>query len=332
MQNRASERRYYTAHMLWLTLGIFVAAIPFASVQAQTGKAYRFIVPYPAGGSTDSAARVLQPHLEKILGATVIVENRAGAGAVLGLNTVAQSAPDGYVFGIAPAGAMSVNPAMQVKMPFDVRKDFTPISGFAETPFILAAPASFSANTLQEVISLAKQSPDKLAIGHGGNGSSMFFAALLFTAMADVKVRFVPYRGTALVVNDLAGGHIDLGIIDPPPSQALIREGRIKPFAISSKRRFATLPDIPTFDELSLRGYEVNGWFGIVGPADLEPDKVATLNAAIVAALKNPEVVQRFRDLGMEPTPSTPAELAALIEREIDKISKAVAQVGDIPK
>ena len=318
---------------LALSAGLVLAAAPLIQAQAQSypSKPIHFIVPFPAGGATDAAARAIQPQLEKILGQTVIIENRAGAGAVIGLDAIAKAAPDGYTFGIGPAGAMSVNPAMQVKMPFDVRKDLAAISNLAQTPFILAAPASFKANSLKEVIAQAKAAPGTLTIGHGGNGTSMYFAALLFTAMADVQVGLVPYRGTLLVANDLIGGHIGLGIVDPPPSQAAIRDGRIKGLAISSKRRFDFFPEIPTFDEQGLKGYEVSGWFGLVAPAATPPDVIAKLNAAVVAALKYPEVAQRIRLIGMEPAPTTPTDFAALIDSEIDKISKVLEKAGGAP-
>ena len=312
----------------------FVMSVATAAARAETfpSKPFKFIVPFPAGGATDAAARAMQPQLEKLLGQTVVVENRAGAGAVIGLDAIAKSAPDGYTFGIGPAGAMSVNPAMQVKMPFDVRKDLTPISGLCETPFILAAAGNFPAKNLQELIAQAKASPGSLSIGHGGNGTSMFYAALLFTTMANVKIGLVPYRGTAPVATDLIGGHIGLGIVDPPPSQAALRDGTIKGLAISSKQRSAFFPDIPTFDEQGLKGYQVGGWFGLVGPAGIPPDVLAKLNAAMVTALKDPEVVKRIQDIGMEPVPMAPAEFGAFVDKEIDKITKVLAQAGDIPK
>ena len=313
-------------------LGGTAIAWPLA-VRAQTypSKPIRFIVPFPAGGATDAVARVIQPQLEKLLGQTVVIENRAGAGAVIGIDAVAKAAPDGYTIGIGPAGAMSVNPAMQVKMPFDVRKDLAAISNLAETPFILGAASMLKANSLAEVIEQAKAAPGSLSIGHGGNGTSMYFTALLFVTMADVKIGLVPYRGTALVANDLIGGHIGLGIVDPPPSQSAIRDGRIKGLAISSKRRFGFFPDIPTFDEQGLKGYEVSGWFGIVAPAATPPEIIAKLNAAVVAALREPEVAQNIRTMGMEPSPSTPAEFSALIGSEIDKISKVLIKAGGVP-
>jgi tripartite-type tricarboxylate transporter receptor subunit TctC len=302
-----------------------------ASAQSYPSRPLRFIVPFPAGGATDAAARAMQPQLEKLLGQTVVIENRAGAGAVIGLDAIAKAAPDGYTFGIAPAGAMSVNPAMQVKMPFDVRKDLAAISNLAETPFILGAASNFKANTLGEVIAQAKAAPGTLSIGHGGNGTSMYFTALLFVTMANVQIGLVPYRGTAPVATDLIGGHIGLGIVDPPPAQAAIRDGRIKALAVSSRQRFGYFPDIPTFDEQGLKGYQVTGWFGLVAPAATPSDIIAKLNTAVVATLKDAEVTQRIRLIGMEPVPTTPAEFAAHIDAEINKITKVLEQAGGPP-
>ena len=309
-----------------------IASATSSRAQTYPSKPIRFIVPFPAGGATDAAARAIQPQLEKFLGQTVVIENRAGAGAVIGLDAIAKAAPDGYTFGIGPAGAMSVNPAMQVKMPFDVRKDLAAISNLAQTPFILAAPSSSKFNSLGEVIAQAKAAPGSLAIGHGGNGTSMYFTALLFTTMADVQIGLVPYRGTALVANDLVGGHIGLGIVDPPPAQAALLDGRMKGIAISSKQRFPMFPNIPTFDEQGLTGYETSGWFGVVAPAATPPEIIAKLNAAVVGALKDSDVAQYIRTIGMEPAPSTAPEFAARIDSEIDKISKVLAKAGGAPQ
>jgi tripartite-type tricarboxylate transporter receptor subunit TctC len=314
-----------------IVFGVFAAPSADAWAQNFPNKPLHFIVPFPAGGATDAAARAIQQHMEKTLGQTVIIENRAGAGAVIGLDAIAKAPPDGYTLGIAPAGAMSVNPAMGVKMPFDVRKDLAAISNLSETPFILAAPANSKFNSLAEVIAQVKASPGSLSIGHGGNGTSMYFTALVFTTMADVKLGFIPYRGTVLVANDLIGGHIDLGIVDPPPSQAALLDGRMKGIAISTKKRFSMFPNIPTFDEQGLKGYDVSGWFGVVAPAATPPDIIAKLNGAVVAALKDPEVAERIRIIGMEPTPTTSAEFAAHIEREIDKVAKVLAKAGGAP-
>jgi tripartite-type tricarboxylate transporter receptor subunit TctC len=299
--------------------------------QSYPNKPIRFIVPFPPGGATDIVARAMQPQLEKHLGQTVVIENRPGAGAVLGLDAVAKAAPDGHTIGIGPAGALSVNTAMQVKMPFDVRKDLAAVTNIAETPFILAAATTFKANSLKDVLAQAKAAPASLSIGHGGNGTSMYFTALLFITMADVQIGLVPYRGTAPVVTDLLGGHIGLGIVDAPPARAAIREGKMNALAVSSKERFPFFPEIPTFDEQGLKGYQVTGWFGLVAPAATPPEVVAKLNAAAVATLKDPEVAERIRATGMEPKPTSAADFKTFIDTEIDKIAKVLAQTGGPP-
>ena len=311
-----------------LAIGLWLAAASAVAAQGYPDKPIRFIVTFPPGGSTDVVARALQPALERMLGQSIIIENRPGAGGVIGLDAVAKAAPDGYTIGMGAAGALVINVSMQEKMPYDPLKDLAPISKVAESPFILAATPALKANSLRELIALAKGAPAGIAIGHGGNGTAMHLTAQMFNAMAGVKLGLVPYRGTAPVVTDLIGGHVSLGIVDPPPSMAAFRAGQIKPIAISSKQRFAMFPDIQTFEEQGLSGFESTGWFGIVVPAATPPEIVAKLNEAVVAALRYPEVAQRIRTVGMEPTPMTPAEFGAYIRNEIDKFSKVVAASG----
>jgi tripartite-type tricarboxylate transporter receptor subunit TctC len=281
-----------------------------------------FFVPFPAGGSTDAVARAMQPALEKLLGQSVIVENRAGAGGMLGVDAVAKAAPDGYTIGIAGAGALGVNIGERTKRMYDPAKDLALISRAAESPFILVATPTLTARTLDDVIKMAKADPNRMSIGHGGNGTAMQLAALTFVTMADVKMNLVPYRGTAPVVTDVIAGHVQLGIADPPPSMGAIAQGKLKPIAVSSKQRFSVFPDVPTFDELGLTGFDITGWFGIAAPGATPRDVVARLNAAVVAALKDPEVARRIRTVGMEPTPTSPAEFAAFLDSEIAKAAK----------
>jgi tripartite-type tricarboxylate transporter receptor subunit TctC len=287
----------------------------------------KLIVPFPAGASTDGSARSIQPTLEKLLGQPVIIENRAGAGAVIGMEAVAKSPPDGYTIGIAPMGAAAINVSMRVDMPFDPRKDFAPVTKLANSPFILVANPSFQAKTLRDVIAMAKASPNTIAIGHGGNGTAMHFTAMLFTMMAGVKMQLVPYRGTAPAVTDAIGGHVPLAIADPSAAVPALQAKQVIPMAVSYKQRYFLLPDAPTFDEAGVPGFETVGWFGIVAPAGTPTDIVAKLNTAIVTALKDPEVVQRYRLIGLDPAPSTPQEFGALIASEIDKYSKVVASM-----
>jgi len=298
-----------------------------APAGAYPDKPIRFIVPFPAGGSSDVVARAMQPQLEKHLGQPVVIENRAGAGGVLGVDAVAKAAPDGYTIGMAAAGVLAINVSLQEKMPFDPQKDLAPVSRVAESPFILAAKSALTVNSLPELIALAKNAPQGIAIGHGGNGTAMHLAAQMLNSMAGVTMPLIPYRGTAPVVTDLIGGHVALGVVDPPPALAPFRAGQIKPIAVSSQRRFAMFADVPTFAEQGLQGFEVTGWFGIVAPAATDAAIVKRLNEAVVASLKDPDVVQRIRTVGMEPTPMTPAQFAAYIRNEIDKYSKVAAPV-----
>jgi tripartite-type tricarboxylate transporter receptor subunit TctC len=320
---------------LILAIGLAVAGIGAVSLSwAQTypSKPIRFIVPFPAGGSTDAVARALQPALEKILGQPVVVENRAGAGGTLGVDAVAKAAPDGYTIGIAGAGALGVNIGEAMKRPYDPAKDLAPISGAAGSPFILVAPATLNANSLGDVIKLAKAEPGRLSIGHGGNGTAMQLTAMTFVTMADVKINLVPYRGTAPAVADTIAGHVQLGIADPPPSMGAIAEGKLKAIAVSSKTRFPMFPDVPTFDEQGLKGFDVTGWFGIAAPGATPRAIVMKLNAAIVSALSDPEVVRRIHTIGMEPAPMTPEEFSAYIDSEIAKAEKLQPMGDDKPQ
>jgi tripartite-type tricarboxylate transporter receptor subunit TctC len=315
-------------------IGVYLAAgvAPVRSSSAQTypSKPIRFFVPFPAGGSTDAVARAMQPALEKILGQTVIVENRAGAGGTLGVDAVAKAAPDGYTIGLAGAGALGVNIGERTKRMYDPSKDLAPISRAAESPFILVATPALQVSTLGDVIKLARAEPDRLSIGHGGNGTAMQLAAMMFVTMADVRINLVPYRGTAPAVTDAIAGHVQLAIADPPPSMGAISEGKLKAIAVSSKQRFSVFPDVPTFSELGLPGFELTGWFGIVAPAATPPEIIAKLNAAAVGALKDAEVARRIRNVGMEPTPTTPQGLSAYLASDIAKAAK-VAPVDEKP-
>ncbi len=302
-----------------------------ARAQAFPDKPIRFFVPFPAGGSTDAVARAMQPALEKILGVPVVVENRAGAGGTLGVDAVAKAAPDGYTIGIAGAGALGVNIGERTKRMYDPVKDLAPISRAAESPFILVATPALNAKTLADVIKLAKAEPSRMSIGHGGNGTAMQLATLMFTTMAEVKINAVPYRGTAPAVTDAIAGHVQLAIADPPPSMGAIAEGKLKAIAVTSKQRFAVFPDVPTFEEQGVKGFELTGWFGVVAPGGTPRDIVAKLNAAVVAALKDPEVARRIRNVGMEPTPTTPEGLTDYLQADIAKAAKVAPVVDDKP-
>jgi len=292
-------------------------------------RSIRLIVSFPPGGSSDAMARIVQPFLEKKLGQTVIVENKPGAGGMIAIDYVSKQPADGYVIGLGGAGALGTNLGLQ-PMPYDPKKDVVAITGLASSPFILAAPKTFKGNTLQEVIAEAKAG-QKLSIGHGGNGTLMHLTAEMLLQEAHVNAALVAYRGIAPVVNDLMGGHIQLGIVDPPSAKGALDGDTIKAIAVTSKQRFSWMPNLPTFAESGLPGFESTGWFGIVAPHGTPPEVVAKLNEAFVAALNDPETVKRIRALGSDPMPMTPTEFSAFIDKEIAKWGKVVQYATQKP-
>jgi tripartite-type tricarboxylate transporter receptor subunit TctC len=299
-----------------------------AAAQPYPTKPIRVIVTFPPGGQTDVVARLIQPHLEARLGQPVVIDNRPGAGGTIGVDAVAKAAPDGHVLAVGPMGALTVNMSLQDKMPYDTLKDLAPISLLTSTPFVMAAPLSFAASHVGEVIALAKSNAANLSIGHGGNGSAMHLTALLFNHMAGVNIPLVPYRGSGLALNDVVAGHIPLAVGDTTSALAVLRTGKAKALGVTSLKRDRSLPDIPTFAESGLPGFESMGWFGMVAPAGTPPAIIASLNAAVASALKDPAIGERLRAIGAEPVPSTPAEFAEFIRREIDKWARVTAQSG----
>jgi len=319
------------------TKTIAATLVAVAGVLAAMGPAWsafpdhpiRLIVSFPPGGSSDAMARIVQPFIEKKLGQNVIIENKPGAGGMIAIDYVAKQTPDGYVIGLGGAGALGTNLGLQ-PMPYDPKKDVVPITGLASSPFILAASKSFDGKNLQDVIAVGKAG-QKLSIGHGGNGTLMHLTAEMLLQEAHIRATLVAYRGIAPVVNDLMGGQIELGVVDPPSAKAALDGDAIKAIAVTSKERFSWMPNLPTFAESGLPDFESTGWFGIVAPRGTPPDVVAKLNEAFVAALHDPDTVIRIRTLGSDPMPMTPAEFSAFIDKEIAKWGKVVQRSTQAP-
>jgi tripartite-type tricarboxylate transporter receptor subunit TctC len=312
--------------LLWVGI-----AQPAAAQGTFPNRPVKWIISFPPAGSTDVVARAMLPSLEKRLGQPVILENRGGAGGNLGVDALAKSAPDGYSIGFAAAGALAINVSLMEKMPFDVARDLIPITLVGTSPFLLIASPKFEPKTLAEVIAAAKAKPGELSIGHGGNGTAMHLTAALFNQMGGVATTLVPYRGTGPATADVVAGHIPLGITDGPSAIGQIRGGAVRPIAVSSLQRTPSLPDVPTFDELGLKGYESIGWYGVIAPAGTPPDIVAKLNQAFVETLKEPEVIERIRSVGAEPAPMTPEQFAAFIRNETTKWADVIRKAGIKP-
>jgi len=309
---------------------ILLSLVVSTSVAAQSypSKPIRYIVPFPPGGSSDLIARAIAPKMSEKLGQPIVVENRPGAGGMLGVDAVAKAAPDGYTIGLAAAGALSSNVHLYPNMPFNPEKDLAPISNLAMIPFFLVAHPS-AASSIRELIEQAKARPGALSYGHGGQGSTMHLAGELLNMLAKVNVQAVPYKGSAPVSSDVLGNQVPFGVVDVPSAISNVRAGKLRALAVTSKTRIAAAPDVPTFEEAGVPGYEAVGWFGSVAPAGTPKAIIDRLNAETRAALALPDVRQRAIDSGTEPATTTPEEFAAYIREETKKWGEVV-KAGNI--
>lgn len=297
------------------------------SAQAYPSKPIRYIVPFPPGGSSDLIARAIAPKMSERLGQPIVVENRPGAGGMLGVDVVAKAEPDGYVIGLAAAGALSSNIHLYPKMPFHPEKDLAPISNLAMIPFFLVAhPAQ--ASSIKQLIEQAKAKPGALSYGHGGQGSTMHLAGELLNMLAKVNVQSVPYKGSAPVSSDVLGGQIPFGVVDVPSAISNVRAGKLRALAVTSRQRIAAAPDVPTFEEAGVPGYEAVGWFGSVAPAGTPREIIQRLNLETRNALALPDVRERVIAAGTEPATTTPEEFAAYIREETKKWGEVVRAGG----
>jgi len=308
--------------LIVLLLAAAWSAAPLA--QTYPSKPVRFVVSFPPGGSADLMARALAPRLSERLGQQVLVENRPGAGGNIGVDAVAKAAPDGHVIGLAAAGALAVNVSLYPSMPFNPEKDLAPITSLAMIPFFLIANPSLPAKDLRELIAAAKAKPGVLSFGHGGQGSAMHLSGELLKMMAGIEMQAVPYKGSGPVAADVLGGQVALGVTDVPAAIANVRAGKLRALAVTTKRRIAAAPEVPTFEEAGVPGYESIGWFGAVAPAGTPAAIVERLNTEMVAALAQPEIRDRVLQAGAEPFTSSAQEFAAMIRDETRKWARVI--------
>jgi tripartite-type tricarboxylate transporter receptor subunit TctC len=306
----------------FLVIGLVAGA---AHAQGWPSKPIHFIVSFPPGGSADLIARSIAPRMSEKLGQQVVVENRPGAGGNIGVDAVAKSAPDGHTFGLAAAGALSVNQSLYPGMPFDPQKDLAPISMLAMIPFLLIAHPT-QPRTLAEVLKDAMTKP--IAYGHGGNGSAMHLSGELLKMMTNAPLIPVAYKGSGPVATDVLGGQVPLGVVDVPSALANVKAGKLRALAVTTRQRISALPDVPTFAEAGVRGYESIGWFGAVAPAGTPSAVIERLNAEIKAALALPDVREKAIAAGCEPAADSPQEFAAFIRDEAKKWGDVIHKAG----
>lgn len=316
------------ARCLACIVGAFLAVQAVAQPLGYPGKPIRFFVGYPPGGSTDTAARIIAMKLSERVGQPVIVDNRSGAGGIIGIEAIAKSTPDGYAIGFGVSGNLAVNVTLLSNLPFNPLTDLAPVSMAVNNSLILVAHPSFPANNVSELIALAKTRPAKLVFGAPGTGSAMHLAGALLNSMAGIDLAVVHYKGLGPVASDLVGGHIPLAILDVATTRSFIQQGRLKALATTAAKRAPTAPDVPTVGESGVQGYAVTSWFGVIAPARTPPEIVKFLNAHIVAILESADVRERYLAAGLEPAPSTPEEFGDFIKSEIARWAKVIKEAG----
>jgi tripartite-type tricarboxylate transporter receptor subunit TctC len=301
-----------------LPLLLLVAALCAPPVQAQDypTKPIRMIVPYPPAGGTDIVARTLSEPLAAALGQPIIIDNRGGAAGNIGTDLAAKSAPDGYTI-LFTLSSHTINPKLYDKLPFDVEKDFIPISLAAYIPQILVANPSVPANNIKELIALAKSQPGKLNYASVGTGSPGHIAGELFKLKTGIDMVHVPYKGGGPAVTDTLGGQVQLLFVSMPAALQYVKAGRLKAIAVTSDKRSAAAPEVPTIAESGVPDYVVNSWYGALVPAKTPPAIVARLQAAFAKVLQSPDVKDRLFAQGAEATSSTSAEFERLIHDEL---------------
>jgi tripartite-type tricarboxylate transporter receptor subunit TctC len=313
-------------------VAIKFAALALAGLLASAGAAAAFypdrvvtlVVPYPPGGGVDSMARVVAQKLSDAFGQQVIVDNKAGAGGTLGTRAVAHATPDGYTLLLGHTGTISINPSLYAHPGYDPRKDFAPVGLVASMPVALIANPSFPAKTVADVIAYAKKNPGKLNVGTSALGTGGYMTAELFKAETATDVVIIPYKGTAPLMTDLLGGHVPVAFGVLPPALGNIQAGKLRAIAVTSKKRFSLLPDVPTFDESGMPGFEAVLHYGLLAPAGTPKDIVDKLSAELRKLVDTADVKQRIHAEGGDPLTSTPAEYAADIDKEEKKWSALV--------
>jgi len=317
----------------WRTWLALVAGLELCSLALGQGYPTRqvaLVVPFPAGGPTDTIARLLAEQMTKTLGQPVVVENVPGANGNIGVGRVARAAPDGHTLIIGHWSTHVVNAAVY-KLPYDVLTDFQPISLLTSNDYVIVARATAPATDLKSFIAWIKANPDKLSEGTAGPGSPQHVGGVFFQNATQTSFQFIQYRGAAPAMQDLLAGHIDLIIDDPTSSLPHVRAGKIKAFAVTAPKRMAAAPEIPTVDEAGLPGFYFSRWHALWAPKGTPPDVVARLDAAVVAALADPTVRARLADLGQEPFPreqQTPAALGAYHRAETEKWWPIIKKAG----
>jgi tripartite-type tricarboxylate transporter receptor subunit TctC len=325
-------RSYFTKYLFWKNKVFLLLAFLLSTfVSAQTAypdRPIKLIVPYPPGGTTDLLARTLAPRLSERLGQPILIENRAGAGGVIGSQVVAKSPADGYTLVFGSIASHGILPAIQVPPPYDPIRDFYPVSLVAITPNVLLANVAAPAKNVAELIALAKSQPGKLNFGSTSLGGSPHMSGELLKSQAKIQMVHVPYKGGAPMLVDLMGGQISYAFDNLPSSIQHIRSGKVKALAVTTAKRWPHAPEIPTMAEAGLTGYESSAWFGLLAPGNTPKAIVDLLQKQVSFILKQPEVEKIYLEQGAMPVGNSPDEFVRFITAEMQKWKTVVSDTG----
>ena len=294
-----------------------------AFAQAWPARPISLIVPFPAGGTTDVLARAVGLELSKSLGQPVVVESRPGAGATLGADFVAKSKPDGYTL-LMGAVHHTIATSVYKKLPYDFQRDFAPVSTVALVPNVLVVNPAVPAKNVKELLALAKAEPGKLTYGSNGNGTGQHLIGAQFESMGGVQMLHVPYKGSGPLTTDLLGGQITMSFDTITPVLPHIKAGKLRALAVTTNKRSAALPDVPTLDETGLKGFNLGTWFGVLAPAATPRDIVARLSTELARIVNSPEFRKKMDDIGAEPVGNTPEQMARQIAEDTERFARLV--------
>lgn len=307
---------------------VVASLAPALAQQSYPTKPMRLVCPFPPGGTTDLVARLIAMKLTEAWGQQVVVDNRPGAGGVIGTEMVAKAVPDGYTILLGSITTHAVNPALYKSLDFDAVKDFAPVSLVVSSPQLLAVHPAVAAKSVKELIALAKAKPGQLNYGSAGTGTSPHLTFELFKRMASIDVVHVPYKGTGPAITDLVGGQVQTMITGVVALMPHVKSGKLRALGVTSAKRVAALPDVPTVAESGVPGFDVSSWFGVFLPAHTPGPIVMKMNAEIRRTLEQPSVRQRLIDQGADPSSNTPEEFAAYVKTEMARWGEVVRSTG----
>jgi tripartite-type tricarboxylate transporter receptor subunit TctC len=299
-----------------------------AWAQAWPAKPIRVIVPFPPGGGTDIIAREVTQKVSTATGWTFVVENKPGAGGNLGVDTVAKSPADGYTLVLGQTSNLAINPTLYEKMPYDSLKDLVPIVRVADAPLVMVTGMNTPYKTLADAVNAARAKPGVINFASPGNGTVAHLTSELFQKAAGIKTQHVPYKGAAQALTDVISGNVELYMSSVPTLLGQIKQGKLRPLAVTSAKRVDDLPNVPTINESGYHGFDAVTWFGFLAPANTPKDIVARLNAEFNKALQQPDLRKKLGDEGADPAGGTPEQFAALIKDEIPRWGKVVKESG----